>query len=49
MQNKLPIRNPVLITALSPVTVRPTIRKTYFPELRFGYVMLKEEPKSEND
>jgi len=49
MQNKLPTRNPVLNTALSPVTARPTTRKTYFPELLFGYVMLNKEPKSEND
>jgi len=42
---EVPIRNPVLITSLSPVTARPTTRKTYLPELRFGYVMFNEEPK----
>ena len=50
MHNKLLIRNLVLNTALSLVTVRPTTRKTYFPELRFGYVMLNEgENEQENE
>jgi len=33
------------ITALSPVAF-PTTHKTYFPGLRFGYMIFSEEPKN---